>query len=441
VGSAGDVINMSQDTTQQQPSQGWGVQPTGPATTQPVQHGGAPPTPTIPPTTAATPAVNEPGTDGLTQTTFIPADGPTTPTEASPQVVVIPPADAPPTIQECLRTFAKDPGCSRYSGDAEKVKLLVQYLWIRQLVPTLPFEKFLELFAPIADFNKENLMHPGDAIKEYLPRSQKAADATGRQKWSAKDVVDYLAVFIDMIREAERTNEPIPCTLNQFLTSEVMIQQFNDGAFKEATPPKKAKGSKKKQKVHPNSQNQRCIYTGPGNRQYRGVTQAVWQDEESKQFFADFKSDEGQEFKGIGVVTLEITDAPLPQVQENQEGDPLPVIQSANLKIRKVEFANIKTALDLVQPVGTVAVGDTLYEHHFQFNDGRTAYINVVNGEVGNGNVRPYVDAFLSEGQPQPGQDYDVVDELRPRTGSIVGTYTFTVADHGTYVLEVSGNE
>ena len=433
----------------QTPQAGWGVQPTGPVEQTP--QGGPPPQPEITNTDQTT--------GGLTQTSFIeptspeperrvaqnpnlaaPYEGqqPTNPPVAS-TATTTPTVVEQPSILSLLRDFEKKTGCERYSSDSEKIKLLGTYLWLRQLTPSLPFETFLELFAPLADFDKENFKHPDDAIKHYLPRSKKAAEEQGMQQWSAKNVVDFVAVYVDMIRAAEQANVPVPATLNQFLTSDVLITQFNEGVFKEATPPKTKKGGKKKTKtvIRPTAEGQRCIYTGPQKRQFRGHITAIWLDEPTQQTYANFRSDEGQDFQGIGIVTLEITEDPPANTPENADGDKLPEIAAGKLLIPKAQYPQLLQALALEVPVGTVAIGDPLSQYAHTFPDGRVANIHIVNGEASDDTTRPYVDAFLTDNDPS----HTVLDELRPREGTVVGSYTFTVAGEGTYTLEVTGNQ
>ena len=341
------------------------------------------------------------------------------------------PAEAPaeavaPTIQQLIREFAKQPGCERYTADGEKVKLLAQYLWLRQLTPDLSFEKFLELYKLVADFDGDNLKHPDDAIKKHLPRSAKAAGEG--KKWSAKEVVDYTALFVDMVRTAEATNTPVPMEFAAFLVAPGLLEMFANGDFKEAAPPK-TKGKKQKApKVSVSAEGQRCIYTATGNHQHRGITTAYWNDEQSGQFYADFKADSGEEFKGVGAATLEVVTDSAPNVPTDQQTDqPLPEQGVGKLTIVKAQFPAVQQALALGQPMGNVAIGDVCYTFNHQFPDGKVAVVDVINGET-----KPFVDARLCEGTPD-----NVLAEVEPRD-NIEGTYQF-VTPNGTYTLEVVG--
>lgn len=482
---------------QQVPQPGWGAQPTG-QQFPPQQHAGfaaappagfggpppqqfqqpaqgpggyattAPPTQVIQPTQATSPPPQQPSQPAQRQLfpTEPPApqvppsqvpvqsSGPTAPVQPPQQPAVseaaasTPQATAPqatatqavenPTIQTMLRSFAKQPGCERYSGDAEKVKLLEQYLWCRQLMPGLTFEVFLGLFATVADFDEENAKHPADAIKKFLPRLKKAADAQNTHHWSSKEVVDYVALYVDMIRLAEQQGEPIPMTLNQFLTSQAILEPFHQGAFKEEPAPKAAKaatpkaaaGPRTQEKVRPTAAGQRVIYSNSTGRQFRGVLTNYWQDPQSNHVFCDFQADSGEEFKGIGLASFEMCSDPAPNPPQTNEGHPLPELDRGKYTIPKAQFPSMLTALAMDVPLGTVAIGDNIYSFNHQFKTGHVAVIDVVNGETG-----PYVDARLCLNSPQ-----NVLFEVNPPRKNIEGIYTFEIPE-GSFSLEVVGNK
>lgn len=346
------------------------------------------------------------------------------------------PAIQPATIQQLLRDFSKKPGCERYSADSDKIKLLEDYLWIRQLTPNLPFELFLSLYEPVADYDDQNLKRPADAIKAQLPRTKKVAEERGLHHWAAKEVVDYVALFVDMIREAETTQTPIPIAFNAFLTSAGMIEQFLAGAFKEAPQPRattsKAPGVAKvktSEKVRPSAVGQRVIYTVTGGRQHRGTLTSYWLDEHSGHYYADFQADDGEEFKGVGVGNMEICADNKPNPPQTLEGDTLPEIDCGHLKIPKAQYPSVLQALALSVPVGTVAIGDNVSRFTHQFKSGHTAVIDVVNGEAG-----PFVDARLCLNTPD-----NVIAECNPPRKNIDGMYTFETPE-GVFTLQVSGN-
>lgn len=348
-----------------------------------------------------------------------------------------PAAPANTTIQQLLRNFSKLPTGERYSADSEKVKLLEDYLWIRQLTPSLPFETFLSLYAPIADFDEENLKHPVDAIKHYLPRAKKVADDRQLHHWAAKEVVDFVALYVDMIREAETKSTPLPMTFNEFLQSAPLISMFLAGDFKEPSAPKAPstprtpRAAKGNEQVRPSGVGQRVIYTATSGRQHRGELTAYWQDPQSSNVFADFRSDAGEDFKGIGINSFEVCSDPPPNVPQTISGDALPELAHGKLIIVKAQYPSVVQALALSVPLGTVALGEVIYGFNHQFSTGHVAVIEVVNGNSGG----PYVDARLCLNTPD-----NVLAEINPPRKSIEGIYIFETPA-GTFNLEVVGNQ
>lgn len=405
-----------------------------------------------------------------TQTSFLPGDPnyrdpnngqpetvvPSTPVATTPPVVTsIPQSQSQsvlvataasqdiPLIVEMLRDFAKNSGCEKYTSDSEKIKLLGTYLWVRQLTPTLSFETFLELYAPLADFDGDNLKHPDDAIKNLLPRSAKAAEAAGAEQWTAKQVVEFVSLYVDIVREAENQSQPIPQTLVQFLQNKTLQQKYRAGEFNDivttkAVPKSKGRSTSKKQSVNttpPTNIGQRCLYNGPANRQYRGQVTNIWTDDQSGNKYANFKADSGEEFQGVGISLLTIITDPPPNPPATPEGEPLPQTGVGTLRLKKVDYHQATTALQLQAPMGNVEIGQLILGFTYQFQDGKTASVHVINGET-----RPYVDAFLSsDGNPDRIND-TVIAEVQPRN-NIEGTYTFVTENDGTYTLEVSGRE
>ncbi len=358
-----------------------------------------------------------------------------------PQQVAAVQADEAPTILALLRSFAKQPGCERYDADAEKVKLLELYLFIRQLTPSLSFELFLTLFAPFADADETNLKHPADSIRRHLPRTKKQAEEQGTTQWTSKSVVDYVSLYVDVIRCAEAASSPVPMDFNTFLTNQVMLEQFHAGAFKEVASPKtKVKAAKAtaepKQRtpklgaaarVTPTAAGQRVIYTSGSGRQFRGELTAYWQDPGSMNTFADFRADSGEEFKGSGIGAFEICNDPQPNAPQTLEGDPLPELGAGKIIIPKLNGASVQQALAMNVPVGTVAVGDVLYTYSYQFPGDITATIDIANGATG-----PYVDGYLWQGAAAT----NVIAEINPPRKNAAGTYIFETPV-GTYRIEV----
>lgn len=341
-----------------------------------------------------------------------------------------------------LREFAKREHCDRYAADGEKIKMLTDYLWLRQLTPSLRFETFLDLYAPVADFDEVNLKHPADAIKELLPRAKSQADRKGTRQWTASEVVGYLATYVDMIRAAEVGGVPIPLGLNAYLAAPTCQAAFFDNASKpepKATSTPKVvtgggtKTKKEKDEVpRPTATGQRAIMSHQNGRQYRGYVTKLWTDGEgtNARTYVDFKADSGEEFPGTAINKFELVADSPPQVpKDDTTNQPKPECGSKTLVIKKAEYAPAQQALALNEPVGTVTIGHNVYHWHQSFDDGHTAVLCVVNGEH-----KPYVDAFLCKDTPD-----NVVAELPPRD-NLVGTYQFDAA-HGVYTLEVRGNE
>lgn len=341
-------------------------------------------------------------------------------------------------IPVLLREFAKRERCDRYSSDSEKIKLIIDYLWLRQLTPTLMFETFLDLYAAVADFDDTNLKHPADAIKELLPRTKSQAEKKGVRQWSAKEVSEYLTLYIDIVRAAEVANNPVPVTLNQFLENNELREKFLQGVFKsehKASPakPQTTKKPKNKDDVErPTAAGQRTIMTHPSGRQYRGYITEIWSEGEAAEArtYANFKADSGEEFQGTAILKFEKIDDPPPHVPADDNTDQAkPEVGNKTMLIKKAEYTPAKAALELAQPMGNVAIGDNIYNWYEHFDDGYTAVVCIVNGET-----RPYVDAFLCQGDAS-----NIIAEIPPRE-QLVGTYQFE-APHGVYTLEVRGNE
>lgn len=349
-----------------------------------------------------------------------------------------PAAAAPPQqrkeILQLLKEFAKQPGCERYAGDAEKVKLLGVYLWLRQLTPTLPFETFLECYRHVADFDEENLKHPDDAIAAHLPRNKKAA-GEGRQ-WASKEVVDFVAVYVDMIREAEGSGQPIPMTLGQFISNPAIKDQYLAGAFapapaapapKAEKAPKAAKAATPKEIVRP-TDGQRAIYTAPDNRQRRGTCLRVFAQELSQdgtRYYADFRSDAGEEFMGVALESFVVCHDPPPNQPKTDDGTVKQVLGTGVMLLKRMDVTNAEEALALTLPMGNVAVGSDIVRWDHAFDADHVARVCVANGDA-----RPYVDAYLCHPSGQP-----VYFEVQPRE-HLCGHYEFEVAN-GVFKLEV----
>lgn len=352
-------------------------------------------------------------------------------------------APAPQTLQPIhalLRDFSRLPECDRYSADSEKIELLEQYLWIRQLTPGLSFEKFLELFAKVANYDTDNLKHPQDAVKTLCPRSKAAADKVQRAQWSAAQVVDILVLYTDMIRLAESQGQPIPLDLKTFLSA--CGPMYLSGELPPPTPAPSLGRGKKTTVVKtgepapadgetglvptgnpllPTVAGQRVIYAPPTQhgRQIKGkVLNVILHDGRT---YIDFEADSGEKAEGCNVLHFTVVDEAVPVNEE-------PILERKKLWIPKTKWPGVQSTLALTTPMANVAIGGTIEGFALEFDANFTAEIEVVNGDP-----HPYVDAKLRD------KDGDAVDDLNPRD-SILGEYRFKPVGQttpGVYLLEV----
>lgn len=350
-----------------------------------------------------------------------------------------PQGDEPKTILELLKSYSRVCGVDRYNNDSEKVKLILEYLWLRQLVPSLPFETFLDCYVAVADFDQENMKRPHDAVAHYLPRSKKTAG--DRRQWTSREVVDYLSLYVDVIRLAEQQNTPVPMTLNQFLQNETLLQRFLAGDFKEAPTPAARKPAKKKVKKAalapaaepraglsaPLQPGSRAIYTDEAGRQYRGYIRervAIAEGEDRMVLV----SDAGERFEGLPLSAVTLCSDPPPVAPSLPDGTPLPVLGEGGLGISPVQFSQAQRYLALSSPCGTVKVGDAILRWDYAYPDGLVASVAIVNGED-----RPYVDCWLHAAEDH----VTAVAEVPPRY-VLAGDYTL-VTENGFYRLIVEG--
>lgn len=361
----------------------------------------------------------------------------------------------PTPIGELLKQFAKQPGCEKYKNDGERIKLLSTYFWLRQLDPALVFERFLERYALVADFDEENRKHPEDALRFHCPRSKAEAEKRQRPQWSAKQCAGVLALYADMVREAEREGQEPPLTLDQFLGE--LGEAYLNGEFdvgpetapaandngqlplplvSEDPPPLPATTPVVSPAIpagRPSAAGQMVTAElAPGGREIRGTTLAVYEVE--GRWYCDLRSTDGEEFRGlaVGSCRLDVPDTSTQAAVQQTAADesPLPVAESHKLWITKSQFRKVQEALALNAPMGNVAIEDAIYPYCRAVADGLEARIEVANGENG-----PYVDAFLCSVDAQ-GNDR-ILTGLPPRK-NIEGIYDF-VHDGKIYRVEVRG--
>lgn len=356
-------------------------------------------------------------------------------------------APAQQTVADLLKQFSKQPGCDSYSGDAAKVKLLVSYLWQRQLSPSLPFETFLSLFAPLADFNDQNRKHPEDSVYYHCPRAQAQAEKLGVEKWTAKEVVGIMTLYVDMVRLAESRSIAVPMTfdafLNEFKTdfrkppvqTATAPQVSQPSLFPEAAPAQPAAATEQPSAApiqqapapttvvapatgQPSAPQQRIVYQNPEGRAVIGTVMSVAQDGDRR--YVTLQSDAGEIFENVSAVACRLLAEPPPAPQ------PTFPTETVNGSIPQSKAANIKTALALTVAMGGVDLGKSIESETLTFGSGFAVDLCVLNGETG-----PYVAPQLVDPVTN-----NVLAELPPRK-HFPGEYRFDYQGK-TYVANVS---
>jgi len=348
----------------------------------------------------------------------------------STQVTPDTPATREPVLG-LLQTFAAQPHCDKYAGDSKKIDLILTYLWLRQLTPELPFETFLEKFAAVADHDEQNRKYPEDALKHHCPRSKKTADAANVEQWTAKECVEILSVYVDMVREAERQGAAVPMTLDEYLAMDG--PEYKKGNVEILHPEKKPRGRQARASTaptmadpetglvptttptRPSGAGQRVIYEPPnqGGRQIKGTTEAVSSatvGEETRQYVT-FHTDEGELFQDVSIMHCVLADEEVPAIAEAAE--------KQVLWIPKVDYAKAVVALQLDQPMGNVPMDTAIYQFAIAFTTVQAAVqINVVNGETG-----PYVEAQLYDPKTN-----DLIGSTLPPRQNLLGSYRFATS-------------
>jgi hypothetical protein len=356
------------------------------------------------------------------------------------QTSLLPPEPPQPkSIKELVKEFAKQPGLDSYKNAGDQIEMLTTYLWLRQLTPSLPFETFLQCFAPVADFNEENRKHPADAIRFHCPRRADKVPEGGHQ-WTAAEIADFTTLYVDMVRTAEQTNTPVPLTFDQFL--ERLGPQYLAGVFNEPEPPAKPAAEKPKRKsssngaagqdavvVRPTAAGQRIVYTqaNNNNRQIRGVVTAVTSDNDRQ--YVSFQADGGELFQDVAATHCCVIDAPPPPGYMNTAGQPVQIAGQETLIIPRSVIPQVRKALELTAPMGNTAIGDPIFNFEAGFGEQYSALVEVMNGETG-----PFVDSrfVLISGD-------EILIDLPPRK-NIEGKYEFNTR-YGLFVLEVKARE
>lgn len=387
------------------------------------------------------------------------------------------------TIQQMLKQFAAHEECERYKGDSKKIELVCLYLLLRQLTPTLSFEEFLSRFRVFADATEENLKMPDVAVDSFLPRAKAKADKLSRRQWQAKEVLGYLALYVDMIREAEQAGEPVPLKLNEWLSSPELQGQYLNGDFdtpvetqpaaKQATqttdadtedeesepaeedtgdadvvaeeaPAKKSKtkatkAKSAKQQVRPQHIGTRVLYTHPKGQQVRGVTTSMatedFDDSANVVASVDVMDDSGQLHEGVLVENVTVIDDPLPQPPQNVSPQQATVVETILVAVTPEEISLCHSYLERETMSPKVEADGLIWEWAEQVTHGGVAYDLIIQVKNGTEKSSPYVDAYAID-PDSPRENPLVVTEINPREFSLLGRYSF-ILPCGTVLVEV----
>jgi len=344
------------------------------------------------------------------------------------------------TVMNLLRDFGRREGCTKYKSDGERIKMITAYLWLRQLTDGLTFERFLERFADVADFNAENLKNPEEALKHHCPRNKGVAEKRGLPQWSAAECVGILSEYINMVRHAETTGAPVAVTLAEYLSYDAPAFKRGEWELPVADPIRSSAAAKKTTMAHPtpadpatglpptgNGQvptevGQRAIYQLPGSgRQMRGTMGDILLHHDKS--YADFVTDEGESYEACNINHFTLLDEP----PVTQTAD---VVGKKTLWIPKHVYPHTRATLDLDSPMANVKVGELIQKFSADFAElKKAADFSIMNGETG-----PYVDPSLCCLTSD-----EILVELSPRD-NLLGSYTFELAE-GVVVVEVKTRE
>ena len=379
------------------------------------------------------------------------------------------------SIQGLLKAFAKQPGCEGYKGDAKQISLVCLYLFIRQLTPTLPFEQFLQLYAPFADADEQNLKLPETAVDQMLPRAAAKAEKLSIRQWSAKEVIGFLSLYVDMIREAELSGTPVPMTLQQWIGNTQMQTMYLNGAFdavevagdppgsqpethtaavdepqatgepvSEAvvgvvTEPVKTKKSRAKKSAasvlsdkFPTKAGQRVLYRHPSGQHLRGVTTNVTttQMADGPRVYVSIMDDSGQLHEDVAVTSVAVIDDPLPQPPQNVSPEAAIVKETIEISVTDQEATVFTQLLETAKVVEKYPMHAELWAWDDVCSQEGVDYKLCIKLKNGDATTGPYVDAYAADAD-SPAEQERIVFELPPRNFALLGEYMF-VLPHGT---------
>lgn len=377
------------------------------------------------------------------------------------------------SIQGLLKAFAKQPGCEGYKGDAKQISLVCLYLFVRQLTPSLQFEQFLQLYAPFADADESNLKLPETAVDAVLPRAAAKAQKNGARQWSAKEVIGFLALYVDMIREAELGGTPVPMTLNEWIGNEQMQTMYLNGDFDAvevagdppgsqpevhaatvsdtqavtetaatdvaattvAAKPKKSRAKKSAvsalSDTCPTKAGQRVLYRHPNGQHIRGVTTAVVTATmaDGPRVYATIVDDSGQLHEEVAAPLVTVIDDPLPQPPQNVSPEAAVVQETIEIGVTDQEATIFTQLLKNAKMVERYQEHAELWAWDDVCSQAGVEYrlcIKLKNGDAATG---PYVDAYAADAD-SPAEQERIVFEIPPRNFALLGEYMF-VLPHG----------
>ena len=337
----------------------------------------------------------------------------------------------PKSVSDLLKAFKTRTQCARFGAPTAEIELLTNYIWVRQFERSLTVESFLDTEAEMFEAAVGTGVHPMDILKRHCPRVAKAAEAAEKEQWTAVECAGVLALYVDMLREAEAqvVGSSSALVFADFLAAEA--DAFKAGEYEEtveiegepasvapdapepgtfprlSTPPQIAAGT-------------RVIYTiANTSRQLRGhVSRANTIDDRT---YLDFESDDGELYAGCSVQQFELCEDPAPAVSTKAR-------QAATITVPASIYATVEAALD------SEAQGcDTIHRSSTIFDDGYVADVDVSEGARG-----AYVSAALYASVPEGEtafEDVRPIVELPPRE-VLLGTYIFE-APECEYVLTV----
>lgn len=380
------------------------------------------------------------------------------------------------SIQGLLKAFAKQPGCEGYKGDAKQISLVCLYLFIRQLTPSLPFEQFLQLYTPFADADEQNLKLPETAVDQLLPRAAAKAEKLNARQWSAKEVIGFLALYVDMIREAELSGTPVPMTLLQWVSNEQMRTMYLDGKFDveevagdppgsqpephvavssdtqsatevvgdaataaivttEAVKPKKSRAKKSAAAALsdkcPTKAGQRVLYRHPNGQHLRGVTTAVVTTPmaDGPRVYVTIMDDSGQLHESVAAPSVSLIDDPLPQPPQNVSPEVAIVKETIEISVTDQEATVFTQLLQTAKVVDKYPPHSELWAWDDVCSQEGVDYKLCIQLKNGDATTGPYVDAYAADAD-SPEEQPRIVFEIPPRNFALLGEYMF-VLPHG----------